>query len=512
MARYQQATFECNDHSKTISGDFVNDDYCDCPDGSDEPATSACSYKFYCTNAGHIAEELPSSRVNDGICDCCDGTDEYLQYTKCENTCATLAKVKQAEAEKKEAIRQAGLKAKASVLAKAHAELAAKKAELENLNQLKPEREQALNAARDEKEAKEAVEQEEKDKLKAIADQKKKEREEREAQAKEDAAHEEQAKLEEEAQAGAEGQQEQQPEGTEGETPPAEDAPEVPEGEEPPQGNGDNIDGWEPEEVDRIPGFVRENQGDEWIEGDPDAYHDPDQAESDDQEPNYVDEEELAYQEELAEGEEEDDGWAPNYEPDEEDDGMIQPDDAEEDWDDDYDGEGEGEEKKEEDEDSVWQNYKNDEAEAARDVFHEKQTKFDEVNDQIRELEKLLEGEFGPDNEFFYLTTACIEMDTREYKYKLCPFRDVQQIPLNGGGETSMGRYSGWKKSDYGNYGSTELTTQEYKDGQGCWQGPDRSTTVYFKCGVEDRVLSVDEPSRCEYTMEVESPAACQNQ
>eukprot|EP01006_Ploeotia_vitrea_P063945 TRINITY_DN8659_c0_g1_i2.p1 TRINITY_DN8659_c0_g1~~TRINITY_DN8659_c0_g1_i2.p1 ORF type:complete len:449 (-),score=117.27 TRINITY_DN8659_c0_g1_i2:108-1343(-) len=411
MARYQQATFECNDHSKTISGDFVNDDYCDCPDGSDEPATSACSYKFYCTNAGHIAEELPSSRVNDGICDCCDGTDEYLQYTKCENTCATLAKVKQAEAEKKEAIRQAGLKAKASVLAKAHAELAAKKAELENLNQLKPEREQALNAARDEKEAKEAVEQEEKDKLKAIADQKKKEREEREAQAKEDAAHEEQAKLEEEAQAGAEGQQEQQPEGTEGETPPAEDAPEVPEGEEPPQ-----------------------------------------------------------------------------------------------------DGEGEGEEKKEEDEDSVWQNYKNDEAEAARDVFHEKQTKFDEVNDQIRELEKLLEGEFGPDNEFFYLTTACIEMDTREYKYKLCPFRDVQQIPLNGGGETSMGRYSGWKKSDYGNYGSTELTTQEYKDGQGCWQGPDRSTTVYFKCGVEDRVLSVDEPSRCEYTMEVESPAACQNQ
>jgi protein kinase C substrate 80K-H len=52
----------------------INDDYCDCGDGTDEPSTSACSGgQFYCNDQTAI----PSSRVNDGICDCCEGTDEY---------------------------------------------------------------------------------------------------------------------------------------------------------------------------------------------------------------------------------------------------------------------------------------------------------------------------------------------------------------------------------------------------------------------------------------------------
>ena len=35
--------FTCFDGSKTISYNFVNDDFCDCPDGSDEPGIPAKS-------------------------------------------------------------------------------------------------------------------------------------------------------------------------------------------------------------------------------------------------------------------------------------------------------------------------------------------------------------------------------------------------------------------------------------------------------------------------------------
>lgn len=70
----------------------LNDDYCDCIDGSDETSTSACSgsslglgrtvinnfnrrTSFKCPN-GVLNVTIPYSRLQDGVCDCCDGADE----------------------------------------------------------------------------------------------------------------------------------------------------------------------------------------------------------------------------------------------------------------------------------------------------------------------------------------------------------------------------------------------------------------------------------------------------
>lgn len=124
----------------------MNDDFCDCPDGSDEPGTSACSHLsrhsplsvadrpgnsdleltaalpgFYCKNKGHRPSYVPFQRVNDGICDyelCCDGSDEWARVggTKCEDRCKEIGKEWRKQEEKRQKSMTAALKKKKSIL------------------------------------------------------------------------------------------------------------------------------------------------------------------------------------------------------------------------------------------------------------------------------------------------------------------------------------------------------------------------------------------------------------
>ena len=66
---YSLDLFECKDKSAQIPSIFINDDFCDCPDGSDEPGTSACPQgQFYCRNDQYKPEFISSSKVMDTIC------------------------------------------------------------------------------------------------------------------------------------------------------------------------------------------------------------------------------------------------------------------------------------------------------------------------------------------------------------------------------------------------------------------------------------------------------------
>ncbi|KAJ1718370.1 hypothetical protein LPJ61_006667, partial [Coemansia biformis] len=138
-ARPSSGLFECLDGSKKIPFEHVNDDYCDCPDGSDEPGTSACNNgSFYCANHGHIPGILQAIRVNDGVCDydvCCDGSDEWDSGAQCEDRCGEIGAEYRRVAESDRKARSKGSRQLAELVVQARDVRVVKAAELETLRE-----------------------------------------------------------------------------------------------------------------------------------------------------------------------------------------------------------------------------------------------------------------------------------------------------------------------------------------------------------------------------------------
>ncbi|KAF4446894.1 protein kinase C substrate 80K-H [Fusarium austroafricanum] len=147
VSHYQGEEFSCITNAAIkLSLDRINDNTCDCPDGSDEPGTAACANLdplspeqplegsisgttnttnalpgFWCENKGHIGMYVPFSYVNDGVCDyelCCDGSEEYsgVGGVKCQNKCAEIGKEhRRLEDEKRKNLQKAAKKRGAMV-------------------------------------------------------------------------------------------------------------------------------------------------------------------------------------------------------------------------------------------------------------------------------------------------------------------------------------------------------------------------------------------------------------
>ncbi|KAJ2804100.1 hypothetical protein H4R20_002638 [Coemansia guatemalensis] len=149
--------FTCLDGSQQIPIARVNDDYCDCADGSDEPGTSACANgTFYCANKGHLPGRLSAWRVNDGICDydvCCDGSDEWDTDAACPDKCEEIGKLHRHKVAEQQRIEEAGGKRLAELIANAGSLRRTKQKELDEKRARLAEVEAELAAAEKRKEA-----------------------------------------------------------------------------------------------------------------------------------------------------------------------------------------------------------------------------------------------------------------------------------------------------------------------------------------------------------------------
>jgi protein kinase C substrate 80K-H len=141
-------------------------------------------------------------------------------------------------------------------------------------------------------------------------------------------------------------------------------------------------------------------------------------------------------------------------------------------------------------------------AEAAQRDLNSKKT---ELESKIQALEARIGRDYGDmDDVLRTLEGKCIKRSFAQYEYELCHFDKVQQYE-HGNVIAKLGQWGQWE-------GNGNDRVMSFQDGDQCWNGPRRSIKVTIECGEEDDLISVDEPNRCSYEMKMKSPAACRRE
>ncbi|KAK0537488.1 hypothetical protein OC835_001727 [Tilletia horrida] len=500
-------TWKCLNSSQEIPHSAVNDNFCDCEDGTDEPGTSACPQsRFYCANEGHIPAYILSSRVGDGVCDpeCCDGSDEAdNRHKSCPNVCAKIGKAHREKATKLEAIRNAGAKTRAKYISDvkrkrtvAQAEVDRLEAEVKTAQEKSTRLQEALKRA---EEADQVVIQEKKasplygnlkkyqDSLKAVVGKNDELKQEIRTLTSllDDLANNYNPNYQDMAVKGAvmaykSWRRGQSDAGEDDET----------------EGGGDSTKKLTDEDPVRLNKLLDEG---EWTSTKLQDLHERDILE-------------LLDGTDAGKGASDDAGILfriHEYLPD----ALVPTFEALVDTFLDLllktnvissvqrkrsstDNTAEPE--------SVVQarNAANAAAKKLRDLERDLQTKREEL--------ALDPKKHGREGEFKALEGTCITKEVGEYTYEFCFGRSTHQKTTKGGMSTSMGTFERFDPLNKSNEKEDEYyLTQLYSNGQHCWNGPARSVNVELSCGLENELIDVFEAEKCIYSMKVRTPAVC---
>ncbi|KAG1698706.1 hypothetical protein DVH05_014661 [Phytophthora capsici] len=482
------SSFTCDQGQQRLELSRLNDNYCDCEDGSDEPGTSACSHTdavFHCVNAGFFSADVPTSHVNDGLCDCCDGSDEYASGASCASECGE--KMEAFKADKKDLIEQveAGLKDRVALAAEAQKlwdEEEVKKMQIETTVTSKKVMVEQLEARKAEEER---LEQEEK--VKRIQASK----QEILSQlglldlTKEQLLsiileigrngvsekHELLPIIRKEREAAYEGEEELSKTLM----------------EEKDEAFRERDDARQ-KETKRIEKLIEEREKEEEKKAQEakDALEKAAEAAAEGNEAEVTETESSA----VVGEEEQEDLTLPEVE--------TRPIDLL------Y------------EELAASERYEWVQAVLTRKLHEETKKELTEEEKKLSDAHKLLEKDYGDDHVFFALRDKCVESEAGQYKYKICFFGKATQDHTKlgdmediKGAEPAESEGSG---DDTPTLVEIETAVKELKfsNGQKCWNGPNRSLAVKLECGPEPMELrDIEEPSTCVYTAKLRTPAVC---
>ena len=522
---------------QTVDFTKINDNFCDCEDGSDEPGTNACSHVkdahgFYCQNVGSEPKLIKNSFVNDNVCDCCDGSDERFNAKKhCQNTCYRDGKETMESLRKEVRDLESGIQKKRNEYAKTmekaksdgekevvrleksvkqlSAEKQKKQAEEEKANELFQEKEK-LKEERDEEKERKRREEEERQNPSSTPhpnDESKEEREMREME-------EEMREIEREGEVDRAGAKIAASESKRRE----EVKNEENDREETDEERGRRIaEQWVHSDDDddrRREGRMEEEEGGENEEGfidgdyaDPDGHDD--HSYDDDDDDDDVDYEDDYY---PSNGDDEETDEEVEAEATTKKVGML--------------GRmkrmlvGDKKSKRKtqrtseendkiEDEERALEDARKlrDEASRkasqARDKFEESNNKLSTLKAKIEKLSsvtsdettKLLVGA---------LFNQCFSTQADKYTYEICLFGQSKQDS-----HVRLGDMKNDMKNEVVFEDASGKRFVKFENGEKCWNGPKRSMTVELVCGSKEALFDVLEPSRCEYSSKFSTPIAC---
>ena len=153
----------------------------------------------------------------------------------------------------------------------------------------------------------------------------------------------------------------------------------------------------------------------------------------------------------------------------------------------------------------------------ARAALTTAQNDLSTIKRKKQEQEDSLVQDFGPQDVFRTMKDRCIATDSGEYTYELCWLGQVTQKPKKGGAQHNMGRFNRFENvtvdedvtAEGKGLGTGERLAAKHEGGATCWQGPPRSTAVIMACAENEEIWKVMEEEKCVYRLEVGTPAVC---